>query len=162
MHCQPGFALTRTPTSGCAGQTVCSALSHTPGLHPLQARGYLPAQVALTEQQVRLSGLSCVCEGSWSAPSVMCVELPLKCPRRPPRRPVGRVPNCHWSFQSCAAAEGVSYLVIVGLVAWSLYTKVETGSGLPAGPSGVLGAAEGFSYLSLVIGIVVAGLQAAS
>ncbi len=50
--------------------------------------------------------------------------------------------------------------MIVGLVAWSLYTKVKTGSGLPAGPSGLLGAAEGFSYLSLVIGIVVAALQA--
>lgn len=61
-----------------------------------------------------------------------------------------------------AIAEGVSYLVIVGIVAWSLYTKVKTGSGLPVGPSGLLGAAEGFSYLSLVVGIIVAGLQAAS
>lgn len=51
--------------------------------------------------------------------------------------------------------------VVVGLVAWSLYTKKETGSGLPAGPGGVLGAAEGFSYLSLVAGVVVAGLNAA-
>lgn len=51
--------------------------------------------------------------------------------------------------------------MVVGLVAWSLYTKKETGSGLPAGPGGVLGAAEGFSYLSLVAGVVVAGLNAA-
>jgi hypothetical protein len=58
------------------------------------------------------------------------------------------------------AAEGVSYLVIVGIVAWSLYTKSQTGSGLPAGPSGLLGAAEGFSFLSLGVGIVVAALQA--
>lgn len=29
--------------------------------------------------------------------------------------------------------------VVVGLVGWSAYTKVQTGSGLPAGPSGLLG-----------------------
>jgi hypothetical protein len=51
-------------------------------------------------------------------------------------------------------------LVIVGIVAWSLYSKSQTGSGLPAGPSGLLGAAEGFSFLSLGVGIVVAALQA--
>lgn len=39
--------------------------------------------------------------------------------------------------------------------------QVKTGSGLPAGPSGLLGAVEGFSYLSLLAGIVVFGLQAA-
>ena len=47
------------------------------------------------------------------------------------------------------ATEGVSYLVIVGVVAWSLYTKAKTGSGLPGN---LLGAVEGFSYLSLVAG----------
>ena len=47
------------------------------------------------------------------------------------------------------ATEGVSYLVIVGVVAWSLYTKSKTGSGLPGN---LLGAVEGFSYLSLVAG----------
>ena len=52
------------------------------------------------------------------------------------------------------AAEGVSYLVILGIVGWSAYTKVSTGSGLPAGFSGLLGAVEGFSYLSLLGGIV--------
>ena len=50
------------------------------------------------------------------------------------------------------ATEGVSYLVIVGVVAWSLYTKVKTGSGLPGN---LLGAVEGFSYLSLVAGMLV-------
>ena len=55
----------------------------------------------------------------------------------------------------------VTLQVIVGLVAWSLYTKKQTGSGLPAGPGGILGAAEGFSYLSLVGGIAVAALNAA-
>ncbi|KAI3431615.1 hypothetical protein D9Q98_004664 [Chlorella vulgaris] len=57
------------------------------------------------------------------------------------------------------AAEGISYLVVLGVVGWSLATKVSTGSGLPAGPSGLLGAVEGFSYLSLLAGIVVFGLK---
>lgn len=39
--------------------------------------------------------------------------------------------------------------------------QVKTGSGLPAGPAGLLGAVEGFSYLSLLAGIVVFGLQLA-
>lgn len=47
------------------------------------------------------------------------------------------------------ATEGISYLVIVGVVGWSIYTKVKTGSGLPGS---LLGAVEGFSYLSLVAG----------
>ena len=47
------------------------------------------------------------------------------------------------------ATEGVSYLVIVGVVAWSLYTKVKTGSGLQGS---LLGSVEGLSYLSLVAG----------
>ncbi len=49
--------------------------------------------------------------------------------------------------------EGVSYLVILGIIAWSAYTKVSTGTGLPPGPSGLLGAVEGFSYLSLLAGM---------
>ncbi|XP_076923597.1 uncharacterized protein LOC143585782 [Bidens hawaiensis] len=52
--------------------------------------------------------------------------------------------------------EGVSYLVAVGIVGWSLYTKSKTGSGLP---NGLLGAVEGLSYLSLVGILVVFGLQ---
>lgn len=47
------------------------------------------------------------------------------------------------------ATEGISYLVVVGVVGWSLYTKVKTGSGLPGS---LLGAVEGLSYLSLVAG----------
>lgn len=47
------------------------------------------------------------------------------------------------------ATEGVSYLVIVGVVAWSIFTKAKTGSGLPGN---LLGAVEGLSYLSLVAG----------
>jgi hypothetical protein len=57
------------------------------------------------------------------------------------------------------AAEGVSYLAVVGVVVYSLVTKIRTGSGLPAGPGGVLGAAEGLSYLSIVAGLVVLGFQ---
>ncbi|XP_020591181.1 uncharacterized protein LOC110032019 [Phalaenopsis equestris] len=57
------------------------------------------------------------------------------------------------------ALEGVSYLVVAGIVIWSLYTKVQTSSGLPSGPFGLLGAAEGLSYLSAVAIIVVFGLQ---
>lgn len=48
------------------------------------------------------------------------------------------------------AAEGVSYLAVLGLVGWSAATKAKTGSGLPAGPAGLLGAAEGLSYLALL------------
>ncbi|CAG9466153.1 unnamed protein product [Pedinophyceae sp. YPF-701] len=83
---------------------------------------------------------------------------------------VGLVANplCYWSEFTLAttgsglppgpggalgAAEGVSYLVVVGIVAWSLYVKVSTGKGLPPGPAGLLGAAEGLSYLALLGGI---------
>jgi hypothetical protein len=41
---------------------------------------------------------------------------------------------------------------VLGIIGWSIATKVRTGSGLPAGPSGLLGAVEGFSYLSLLGG----------
>ena len=51
------------------------------------------------------------------------------------------------------ALEGLSYLVVVGLVATSVYVKSTTGTGLPAGPAGLLGAAEGLSFLAIVGGI---------
>ena len=51
------------------------------------------------------------------------------------------------------AAEGVSYLYVVGLVAYSSVKKVKTGSGVPAGPGGVLGLAEGLAYLLVLVGI---------
>ena len=41
---------------------------------------------------------------------------------------------------------------------WSLYTLKTTGCGLPAGPFGLFGAAEGISYL-IVAGVVVAALM---
>jgi len=56
------------------------------------------------------------------------------------------------------ALEGISYLVVVGIIGWSIATKVKTGSGLPAGPGGLLGAVEGVSYLSLLGAILVFGL----
>ena len=55
----------------------------------------------------------------------------------------------------------MSYLAPLALVAWSLLTKARTGAGLPAGPAGLLGAAEGVSYLSLLAIAVVFGLQVA-
>lgn len=48
---------------------------------------------------------------------------------------------------------------MAGIVVWSIVTKVRTGSGLPAGPFGLLGAAEGLAYLTLVGIVVVFGLQ---
>jgi hypothetical protein len=83
-------------------------------------------------------------------------------------------PICLWSEYTLATtgaglqgdllggAEGVSYLVILGIVGWSAYTKLSTGSGLPAGPSGLLGAAEGFSYLSLLGGIIAFAVKSLS
>lgn len=59
------------------------------------------------------------------------------------------------------AAEGVSYLGIVGIAGYSLFTKFRTGSGLPAGPFGILGAAEGLSFLAMAAGLVVLGFQIA-
>lgn len=44
-------------------------------------------------------------------------------------------------------------------MAWSVYTKVRTGSGLPNGPYGLLGAVEGLSYLTVLAIVVVFGLQ---
>ena len=62
-------------------------------------------------------------------------------------------------FGLLGAAEGVSYLVVIGFVASALVQKVRTGSGLPAGPLGLLGAAEGLSFLTFVAGLVVLGFQ---
>lgn len=64
-------------------------------------------------------------------------------------------------FGLLGAAEGVSYLVVVGFVGAALYKKATTGSGLPAGPAGLLGAAEGLSFLSVAAGLAVLGFQLA-
>lgn len=55
---------------------------------------------------------------------------------------------CHAAAVRCA--EGISFLGVYGIAAWSIYTKVKTGSGLPAGPSGLLGAVEGISFLTVL------------
>jgi len=53
------------------------------------------------------------------------------------------------------ALEGISYVVVGGLIVVSAGKKVITGSGLPAGPGGVLGGAEGIAYLLALYGIFV-------
>ena len=57
------------------------------------------------------------------------------------------------------ALEGVSYLQLLGLLGWSIYTKVKTGKGLPSGPSGLIGAAEGLSYLTVLVAVGVFGFE---
>ena len=49
--------------------------------------------------------------------------------------------------------EGVSYLLTLAVVALSLKNKVDTGSGLPAGPGGLVGASEGLNFLALVAAV---------
>lgn len=56
-------------------------------------------------------------------------------------------------------AEGLSYLSVVGIGAFSLYNKVKQGRGLPAGPAGLLGAAEGLSFVAIAVGLVVLAFQ---
>lgn len=62
-------------------------------------------------------------------------------------------------FGLVGAVEGVSYLTVIALIAWSVSCKVKTGSGLPAGPAGLLGASEGLSFLTILGGIVIAALN---
>jgi hypothetical protein len=53
----------------------------------------------------------------------------------------------------------VSYLGVAGLLGASAYKKTTTGSGLPAGPFALLGAAEGVAFLLLVAGLYVGVAQ---
>ena len=55
--------------------------------------------------------------------------------------------------------EGLSYLGVTGIAAFSIVTKVKTGKGLPAGPAGLVGAAEGLSFLAIAVGLVVLAMQ---
>ncbi len=50
--------------------------------------------------------------------------------------------------------EGISYLVLLGVIGKSVSLKVRTGTGLPAGPYGLVGALEGLAYLE-VVGLIV-------
>ena len=52
-----------------------------------------------------------------------------------------------------ALAAAVAGLVANPICLWSEYTLKTTGSGLPPGPGGALGAAEGVSYL-VIVGLV--------
>eukprot|EP00588_Corethron_pennatum_P003744 CAMPEP_0194286216 /NCGR_PEP_ID=MMETSP0169-20130528/32061_1 /TAXON_ID=218684 /ORGANISM="Corethron pennatum, Strain L29A3" /LENGTH=203 /DNA_ID=CAMNT_0039032589 /DNA_START=36 /DNA_END=647 /DNA_ORIENTATION=- len=64
-------------------------------------------------------------------------------------------------FGIVGATEGISYLSVVGISAYSAVVKFRSGSGLQAGPYGLLGAAEGLSYLAILAGIIVLGFQIA-
>jgi hypothetical protein len=55
--------------------------------------------------------------------------------------------------------EGVSYLAVTAFVVAATAKKIKTGSGLPAGPGGVLGGAEGISFLVALIGLGVLANQ---
>jgi hypothetical protein len=58
--------------------------------------------------------------------------------------------------------EGVSYLVVVAFALSSLWQKTKSGSSLPATqPSGLFGAAEGLSFVSVLAGLAVLGVLAA-
>ena len=56
-------------------------------------------------------------------------------------------------------AEGLSYVVVAGIVLGATVKKFQTGSGLPAGPGGVLGGAEGISFLVALVGVAVGANQ---
>jgi len=66
------------------------------------------------------------------------------------------------SVETLIAEQGVSLVGIIGLFAWSLVTKKQTGTGLPSGPAGLLGAAEGLTFLTVLAGIVVAAINIAT
>ena len=57
------------------------------------------------------------------------------------------------------ALEGVSFLVVMGVVAAGTFNKMRKGTGLPAGPFGLLGAVEGFSFLALLLAVIVFPLR---
>ena len=59
------------------------------------------------------------------------------------------------------AAEGLGYLACLGVVGWSALTKKETGAGLPAGPGGLVGGAEGLSWLAMAGAAVAFAAKAA-
>ena len=63
------------------------------------------------------------------------------------------------SIEGLLLEQGASIALVLGVFTWSVATKVKTGSGLPAGPAGLLGAAEGLSFLTVLGGIVVVVLN---
>ena len=64
-----------------------------------------------------------------------------------------------YGIEGLQLEQGTSFAIILGIFIWSALTKLKTGGGLPAGPAGLLGAAEGLSYLTIVGSIIVVGLN---
>lgn len=58
-------------------------------------------------------------------------------------------------FGLIGAAEGISYLVIIGFVASSMLSKVTSGKGLPAGPGGLLGVPPSATHTGLNVDCMV-------
>jgi hypothetical protein len=54
---------------------------------------------------------------------------------------------------------GAWQLIGTGIFSWSVFKKVKTGSGLNTDPAGLLGAAEGLSFLVVLGGIAIAALN---
>jgi len=63
------------------------------------------------------------------------------------------------AYEQLIGEQGLSLAAVFAIFAWSLKTKTSTGKGLPAGPAGLLGAAEGLSFLAAPAALVVAALN---
>jgi len=59
------------------------------------------------------------------------------------------IPNPKYGELTLFGEQGLSAIIVLGVFAWSLLYYKENGKGLPAGPAGLLGAAEGLSYLTV-------------
>lgn len=64
------------------------------------------------------------------------------------------LPSPKYGEDTLFAEQAVSLVVVLGLFIYSVITKKETGRGLPAGPAGLLGAAEGLTYLTVLAAVV--------
>lgn len=65
--------------------------------------------------------------------------------------------NCNGgSFTPGSPVEAIAYAIVLGLTGWSIFNKVTTGKGLPPGPKGLLGLAEGLTFVTIVGGVVTA------
>ena len=96
--------------------------------------------------------LLCVCRSHAFAPPPRSVVTAPRYARHPLTRTFA-------TGSDVGAVEGISYLAVIGIAGASVVTKVKTGSGLPAGPGGLLGLAEGLAYTAIAAGIVVLGFQ---